>query len=69
VVDFALQALSCDYAGVALRAAGGRPEVPAVTDPVVAEIYQFQMAGADDTNTKLHDVAQQLIDSRRLPKV
>jgi GAF domain-containing protein len=47
VVDFALQALSCDYAGVALRAAGGRPEVPAVTDPVVAEIYQFQMAGAD----------------------
>ena len=47
VVDFALQALTCDYAGVALQAAGGRPEVPAVTDPVVAEIYRFQMAGAD----------------------
>jgi hypothetical protein len=47
VVDYALQALTCDYAGVALQAAGGRPEVPAVTDPVVAEIYRFQMAGAD----------------------
>jgi len=46
VVDFALQALNCDYAGVALRTSGGRPEVPAVTDPVVAEIYTFQMAGA-----------------------
>jgi GAF domain-containing protein len=47
VVDFALQALNCDYAGVALRTTAGRPEVPAVTDPVVAEIYNFQMAGAD----------------------
>lgn len=47
VVEFALDALNCDYAGVALRAAGGRPEVPAVTDPVVAEIYRFQMAGAN----------------------
>jgi GAF domain-containing protein len=47
VVDFALQALTCDYAGVALQTAGGRPEVPAVTDPVVAEIYKLQMAGAD----------------------
>src|SRR5688572_26219531 len=47
VVDFALQALNCDYAGVALHTAGGRPEVPAVTDPTVAEIFQFQMAGGD----------------------
>jgi GAF domain-containing protein len=47
VVDFALQALSCDYAGVALRTTGGRPEVPAVTDPVVAEIYNFQLTEAD----------------------
>ena len=46
VVDFALQALNCDFAGVALRAYGGRPEVPAVTDPTVAEIYQFQMLGS-----------------------
>lgn len=43
VVDFALQALNCSYAGVALLTPGG-PEVPAVTDPVVGEIYQWQMA-------------------------
>lgn len=47
VVEFALHALNCEYAGVALRAPGGRPEVPAVTDPVVAEIYAFQLAGAE----------------------
>ena len=42
IVEFALQALNCDYAGVALRVRG-QAEVPAVTDPTVAEIYQFQM--------------------------
>ncbi len=47
VVQFALQALNCSYAGVALTTRGGRPEVPAVTDPIVAEIYQWQMAGGD----------------------
>jgi len=47
VVEFALHALNCDFAGVALRTAGGLGEVPAVTDPTVAEIYHFQMAGAD----------------------
>ena len=46
VVEFALQALGCSYAGVAL-AARGRPEVPAVTDPVVGEIYQWQMASRE----------------------
>ncbi len=46
VVDFALRALNCDYAGVALRTRG-RPEVPAVTDPTVAEIYQFQMVSGE----------------------
>lgn len=44
VVEFALQALNCQYAGVALYTSGGRPEVPAATHPTVAEIYQFQMA-------------------------
>jgi GAF domain-containing protein len=44
VVGFALQALSCSHAGVAL-ATRGRPEVPAVTDPVVGEIFHWQMAG------------------------
>ncbi|GAA1566560.1 MULTISPECIES: GAF and ANTAR domain-containing protein [Kribbella] len=47
VVDFALQALTCEYAGVALRTAGGGLEIPAVTDPVVAGIYEFQTAGGD----------------------
>ncbi|MET7278942.1 GAF and ANTAR domain-containing protein [Kribbella sp. NPDC005582] len=42
VVRFALQALSCTYAGVALSTRGG-PEFPAVTDPVVAEIYRLQL--------------------------
>nr|WP_233712441.1 GAF and ANTAR domain-containing protein [Kribbella turkmenica] len=44
VVQFALQALNCSHAGVAL-AVRGRPEVPAATDPMVAEIYHWQMAG------------------------
>jgi GAF domain-containing protein len=43
VVHFALQALSCSHAGVALAVRGRRPEVPAVTDPLVAEIYQCQL--------------------------
>ncbi|TCC45005.1 ANTAR domain-containing protein [Kribbella capetownensis] len=46
VVEFALQALGCSHAGVAL-AARGRPEVPAVTDPVVEEIYRWQMASRE----------------------
>ncbi|MFG1815498.1 GAF and ANTAR domain-containing protein [Kribbella sp. NPDC049174] len=43
VAQFALQALNCSHAGVAL-VVRGRPEVPAATDPMVAEIYQWQMA-------------------------
>jgi GAF domain-containing protein len=43
VVQFALQALSCSYAGVALYSRGSRPEVAAVTDPVVAEVYDLQI--------------------------
>jgi GAF domain-containing protein len=43
VVEFALQALRCSHAGVAL-AGRNRREVPAATDPVVEEIYQWQMA-------------------------
>ncbi|GAA0623878.1 GAF and ANTAR domain-containing protein [Kribbella sandramycini] len=45
VVDFALQALSCSHAGVAL-VTRGQLEIPAVTDPVVAGIYEFQAGGA-----------------------
>jgi GAF domain-containing protein len=47
VVQFALRALDCSYAGIALHTKGDRPEIPAVTDPVVAEIYQFQLDGHD----------------------
>ena len=41
VVQFALQAEACSYAGVTLTLRGRR-EIGAVTDPVVAEIYQLQ---------------------------
>ncbi|MFI7062529.1 GAF and ANTAR domain-containing protein [Kribbella sp. NPDC050124] len=44
VVAFALQALNCSHAGVAL-AVHGKPEVPAATDPMVSEIFEWQMAG------------------------
>jgi GAF domain-containing protein len=45
VVDFALQALDCSYAGVAIAGRGHKPEIPAVTDPVVAEIFHSQLTG------------------------
>ena len=47
VVQFALQALRCTYAGIALTARGSRPEIAAVTDPVVAEVYQLQLGNQD----------------------
>jgi GAF domain-containing protein len=43
VVAFALQALGCSYAGIAVAGRGRRSEIPAVTDPVVAGIYQAQL--------------------------
>ncbi len=45
VVQFALQALDCSHAGVALIVSGRQLQVPAVTDPVVAEIYALQVGG------------------------
>ncbi|HWD80031.1 MAG TPA: antitermination regulator, partial [Kribbella sp.] len=47
VVQFALQALNCTYAGVAFSARGARPEVAAVTAPVVAGIYELQITTKD----------------------
>jgi len=41
VVQFALQAEACSYAGVTLTLRGSR-EVAAVTDPLVTEIYELQ---------------------------
>ena len=43
VVEFALQALNCSHAGVALAVRGRQPEVPAATHPLVAEIYRWQL--------------------------
>jgi GAF domain-containing protein len=42
VVQFALQALNCSHAGVVLHSRVS-PEVAAVTDPMVAEIYSLQI--------------------------
>src|SRR3954467_6134526 len=44
VVQFALQALNCTYAGVALYSRGSQAEIPAVTDPVVRDIYDLQLS-------------------------
>ena len=41
VVQFALRALNCSFAGVALWIRAG-PEIPAVTDPLLAAIFRFQ---------------------------
>jgi GAF domain-containing protein len=46
VVQFALQAEACAYAGVALTLRGQR-EIAAVTDPLVARIYQLQFDSDD----------------------
>jgi GAF domain-containing protein len=46
IVQFALQALNCSFAGIALSTRSG-PEIPAVTDPVVAEVYRFQLESQD----------------------
>jgi GAF domain-containing protein len=47
VVQFALQALSCSYAGVVLAARGRDPEVAAVTDPVVEDVYRLQISSGN----------------------
>ncbi|WP_405059256.1 GAF and ANTAR domain-containing protein [Kribbella sp. NBC_01505] len=47
VVQFALQALSCQFASVVLIAQGRRPEVLASTDPGLAELYREQIDTGD----------------------
>ncbi|TDW90466.1 GAF domain-containing protein [Kribbella pratensis] len=44
VVQFALQAVNCTYAGVALYTRGSRAEIAAVTDQVVTDISELQIA-------------------------
>jgi GAF domain-containing protein len=51
VVGFALHALDCSYAGVAIAGRGRKPEIPAVTDPVVAEIYRAQLISGNGPMT------------------
>jgi GAF domain-containing protein len=56
VVQFALQALGCSHAGLALSARGGQAEIVAGTDPVVAEMFQMQIdAGHGPLLTALQD--------------
>jgi GAF domain-containing protein len=52
VVQFALQAVGCSHAGVALIVRGGRLQIPATTDPVVAEVYALQVGGAEGPLTE-----------------
>ena len=47
VVDFALQALGCDYAGVTLTRPRSRADVVAVTDPVVDHVLRWQLETCD----------------------
>ncbi|WBQ04753.1 GAF and ANTAR domain-containing protein [Kribbella sp. CA-293567] len=44
VVQFALQALNCTFAGIALYVRGSQPEVAAVTDPVVGDVFGLQIS-------------------------
>jgi GAF domain-containing protein len=47
VVQFALQAENCAYAGVALAARGARAEIGAITDPLVEMIYRIQIEAGE----------------------
>jgi GAF domain-containing protein len=42
VADFAVQAVGCQYAGIALAVRGGRFEIGATTDSVVDSLYEVQ---------------------------
>ncbi|WP_328996857.1 GAF and ANTAR domain-containing protein [Kribbella sp. NBC_01245] len=47
VLQFALRAVSCTYAGLVLAARGGRAEIGAVTDPLIEKLYRFQLDAGD----------------------
>jgi GAF domain-containing protein len=44
VVQFALQAVNCTYAGVALYTRGSQAEIAAVTDPIVTDVFGVQIS-------------------------
>jgi hypothetical protein len=72
VVQFALQALDCSHAGVALYS-HGRPEVPAATDPLVCEIFHHAMASGHAPLVEAMQTGQDVVirdtvtDDRRPP--
>ena len=47
IAEFALKAIGCTYAGIGLTSPDGRLEIPAVTDPVVAKVLEFVLAGGE----------------------
>ncbi|WP_328989046.1 GAF and ANTAR domain-containing protein [Kribbella sp. NBC_01245] len=56
VLQFALKAVNCTHAGLALAVRGHRAEVGAVTDPVVEQMHQLQIdAGDGPLLTSLND--------------
>ena len=56
VVQFALQALSCRYAGLVLTERGRKPVIAATTAQVVADLYQLQLdAGQGPLMTSLEN--------------
>lgn len=46
VVQFALQAICCDYASVVLIIGNHKPEIMALTDPNLAKLYEQQIDAA-----------------------
>ncbi|WP_332872713.1 GAF and ANTAR domain-containing protein [Kribbella monticola] len=47
VVEFALRALNCSHAGVMFAVRDGRPQVAAVSDPVIETVYEFQIEAGE----------------------
>ena len=47
VVQYAVHALQCSFAGVLLVGTGRKPEILALTDPRVAALYQLQIETGD----------------------
>ncbi|GAA1521648.1 GAF and ANTAR domain-containing protein [Kribbella lupini] len=62
VVQYALQAVWCDYAAVVLITKGRRPQIMALTDPRLADLYRHQIdAGAGPMITALEERSALLI--------
>jgi GAF domain-containing protein len=62
VAQFALQALNCKYAGVALYTRGSRAEIAAVTDSLVTDLFDSQIStGSGSLITALRERTTVLI--------